>query len=111
MFLAMLFAAVLSVALHEGAHLFMAWFCGLQIKRLGVNWKGVYLIREAGLPVQNLQVTLAGPLANLAIAALFWSAWPWFGLCNLVLGLSNLLPLPGLDGHRAYAVWQQLRSS
>jgi len=107
-FLATLSAALLAVVLHEGAHLITAWIYGLKIKRVGCNWKGVYLVREAGLPEQNLFVTLAGPFANLMLAALLWAAWPEFGMFNLVLGLSNLLPLPGTDGLRAYTVIRSL---
>lgn len=41
----------------------------------------------------------AGPLCSL-ILALLWPILPVTGLYSLVLGMVNLLPLPGLDGYR-----------
>ena len=56
---------------------------------------------------QELLLAAAGPLANLLACAavlLFMRGAGysyggyWFACCNLLVGASNLLPLPGLDG-------------
>lgn len=96
---------VVAVVLHELSHVVVARAQGLKVRRIGVTWKGPYIVRESGTWLQNLRVSLAGPVANLLLAALFWRIVPIFGLCNLVLGAFNLLPIPGSDGHRA---WQLL---
>ncbi len=79
---------------------------GLRIRRLGMNWRGPYVIREQGNQLQNLAVSLAGPLMNLILAGAMVLG-PWlgtgvviFGLYNLVLGVYNLLPIPCSDGRR-----------
>jgi Zn-dependent protease len=96
---------LLVIALHEAAHITAARALGINIKRIGVSWKGVYIVRESGTPSGNMMTTLAGPLANLLLAA----AWPVlheFAVINLIFGLSNLVPIGGSDGQR---VWAQLR--
>ena len=69
-------------------------------------------LRLRGLPMtarQELLLAAAGPLANLLACAavlLFMRGAGysyggyWFACCNLLVGGSNLLPLPGLDGWR-----------
>lgn len=91
---------LLAMFLHEIGHLCVAQALGLKVRNVGLSWKGMYTVREAGPPEINLQVALAGPLTNLALVAL-WSVSPIFGVANLVTGLCNLLPIPGSDGKRA----------
>ena len=67
-------------------------------------------LRLRGLPMTNLQELLlaaAGPAVNLlacaaVLAFMRTTAYTyggyWFACCNLLVGASNLLPLPGLDG-------------
>ena len=67
-------------------------------------------LRLRGLPMTNLQELLlaaAGPAVNLlacaaVLAFMRATAYTyggyWFACCNLLVGASNLLPLPGLDG-------------
>lgn len=91
---------LLVTALHELAHLAAAWSLGIRIKRIGVSWKGPYIVRECGTPLGNLITTLAGPFLNLLLAA----AWPvshQFAVINLIFGISNLVPFGGTDGQRA----------
>ncbi len=92
------------VFLHEAAHVAAALALGINVKGFGVSWKGVYIVRESGSPLQNLITTLAGPFLNLLLAA----AWPGphnFAFLNLLFGVCNLLPIAGSDGQRA---WGQL---
>lgn len=67
-------------------------------------------LRLRGLPMTNLQELLlaaAGPAVNLlacaaVLAFMRATAYTyggyWFACCNLLVGGSSLLPLPGLDG-------------
>lgn len=96
-----------AVLLHEIAHLSAAKAMGIRVKRVGVSWKGPYIVREQGPPLSNLCIALAGPAINLALAAACWRFAPQFGLVNLVLGAYNLLPfVRGLDGSNALAAYR-----
>lgn len=93
---------LLVILVHEAGHLAAAFSLGIQVKRLGVSWKGVFIVRETGSPAANLITTLAGPFANLLLAAAL-PAFHQFALMNLVFGFCNLLPIAGSDGQRAWA--------
>lgn len=101
---------LLAMVLHEIGHLCVAQALGLKVKHVGLCWKGMYTVREAGPPASNLQVSLAGPLTNLALIAL-WPFAPVFGLSNLVVGVCNLLPIPGSDGKRALSCLREMREA
>lgn len=97
-------SGLLAIILHEAAHVVVARSFGITVKRIGVSWKGVFIVRECGTPLANMITTLAGPLMNLLLATA-WHVSHEFALVNLILGLSNLVPLGGSDGQRA---WTQL---
>lgn len=100
---------VVAVVLHELAHAIVARALGIRIKRVGINWRGPYLIREQGPPLACFITALAGPAMNLLLAAAFWTIAPQFGLVNLVLGGYNLLPfVRGLDGYNALNAYRRL---
>ena len=101
---------LLAMVLHEIGHLCVAQALGLRVRNVGFSWKGMYTVREAGPPEINLQVSLAGPLTNLALTAL-WSVSPIFGLANLFVGICNLLPIPGSDGKRALHCLREMRKA
>jgi Zn-dependent protease len=105
-----LISCLLVIVLHELAHAAAALAHGLRIKRIGLSWKGLYIVREAGSPLVNAQVSLAGPLANLAFA-LFWPLAPHFALYNLLFGLVNLAPVRDSDGQRALAALKAAKLS
>ena len=93
------------VVSRSGTH-YLAHTLNLKIRRIGVNWRGPYVVREQGSAVQNLAVSMAGPLVNLVLAGAMVLG-PWlgtaiviFGLYNLLVGLYNLLPVPFSDGRR-----------
>ena len=90
---------VLAMMLHEMGHLVAAFLLGLRIRGVGINWKGMYMVRETGPLGSNLLVSLAGPVANLLLAFLWYHAAS-FSLANLCFGLVNLLPIQGSDGDR-----------
>ncbi|MGA8041903.1 MAG: M50 family metallopeptidase [Terracidiphilus sp.] len=90
---------VLVMMLHEMGHLMAAFVLGLRVRGVGINWKGLYMVRETGPLGSNLLVSLAGPVANLLLALLWYRA-ALFSLANLCFGLVNLLPIQGSDGDR-----------
>jgi Zn-dependent protease len=101
---------LLAMALHESGHLGAAFAVGLKVKRVGLDWKGMYTVREAGTPAKNAAVSLAGPVANLVLTA-FWPWSPIFGLANLCCGACNLLPIPGSDGQRILRCAREMRET
>ena len=99
-------------SLHEIAHALVATALGSRIKRVGISWRGPYLVREQGIPILNLCVVVSGPALNLILAFAYWYSAREFALINLVLGASNALPfLPGGDGRNAMAAIRKLRAS
>ncbi len=104
------FFGLLAMALHEVGHLCAALGVGLRVKRVGLGWKGMYTVREAGPPGKNVVVSAAGPAANLLLIA-FWAWSPIFGLANLCCGVCNLLPIPGSDGERILGLLRESSKS
>ena len=99
---------LLAMAMHEGGHIVAALALGVKVKSIGFCWKGIYLVREAGSPVKNVLVSLAGPLANFVLM-LFWHHLPIFVLANFCCGLANLLPIRGSDGDRILTCLGEMR--
>jgi Zn-dependent protease len=93
--------AIISVAIHEIAHVVAAWSMGVQVHQIGITWKGPFIRRDFGTTGQNLAITLAGPCSNLLLALSLHPISPRFALINLVLGACNFLPFPSSDGLRA----------
>ena len=104
-----LITVIVTALIHELGHTLAALSLGLTVKRLGLSWKGVFIVRETGSPVANFITTVAGPCANVMFAVAFWSGGPQFALANLTLGLVNLLPFNGSDGYRAYTILRLIR--
>jgi Zn-dependent protease len=103
-----LIACLIALVVHELAHIAVALANGLRVKRVGISWRGPYVVREKGSPRVNACVALAGPVANLALTAICWHFWPLFAEVNLILGGYNLIPfIPKTDGRHA---WQALRA-
>ena len=111
------FAIVLSVVIHEAGHLVAARSLGVKVKRVGVSWLGPYVVRDPGSDLQNIAISLAGPIANLAtVPAVFLAihlTHHIFGaqLCfmSISMGLFNLLPLPKSDGRRVLQIMKVRR--
>jgi Zn-dependent protease len=99
---------LVAMLFHEAAHIVVALTLGIKVKKVGLGWKGIFTVREAGTARKNLIISLAGPVMNLAL--IFWWHWkPDFGLANLCCGVINLLPIAGSDGMRVRNCWRQLR--
>ena len=111
----------LAMLIHELGHLLAARACGIPATELGLGWgRRLFSIRMGGveyklnaLPlgayvridmeelqrrplVQQVVVLLAGILVNLGAA--WFAAGTSFGVMNLLLAATNLLPLYQQDG-------------
>lgn len=96
---------IMSVLLHELAHVLIVTSHGVKVKAVGLTLKGAYTRREQSPRwIVEAQSALAGPSANLLIWALF-STLPGrmcevVALSNLMIGFFNLIPIKPLDGWR-----------
>ncbi|HEY6487999.1 MAG: hypothetical protein WCC26_09265 [Terracidiphilus sp.] len=103
-----LLLGIIAMALHEAGHLMAAPLVGIKIKTVGLCWKGLYTVREAGPPSKNMIVSLAGPAVNLLLLTC-WPLSPSFGLANLCFCFFNLIPLQGSDGDRVWQCWREIK--
>lgn len=101
---------ILAMVLHEFGHIGAAMVLGVRVKALRAHWKGFYIVREPGTPLQNFAIALAGPAVNILLLAAWRLSWQIF-LANLCCGLVNLLPIRGADGERALFYWRQMNDS
>jgi Zn-dependent protease len=98
-------AVVSSVLLHELGHAAIARSYGVTVKLVGISLKGGYTVRSRSdrMHVEAL-TTLAGPMVNLLLFALFaiisGKANGFIAASNLVLAITNLVPLGPSDGLR-----------
>lgn len=108
-------AGISAVAIHEAAHLSVIALCGCSIECVELTPIGL-TIHRTGLTghLQDLAINLAGPLANLSVAAI-WSLTALSGTLpvasNLFFGLLNLFPIAALDGEKALSALLSLRLS
>lgn len=104
---------LLSAVLHECGHLAAWGVLVCRVPRLELSPGGICLcMRGMALPAaRERMLAAAGPLTNLLLCAAgvgameLWGytyAGYWFVSANLLLGVFNLLPLPGLDGARLF---------
>jgi len=113
---------VLSVLIHEGSHAVMAKRRGLSVRRIQLLAFGGYTKIEGKeeSPSDEFAISIAGPVASLAMAVIFWliaaisvgvpevqSSLYFIAFANLFIALFNLLPGFPLDGGRALraAIW------
>jgi Zn-dependent protease len=99
-------SVALAVLLHESAHLAAAYLGGVRVKHVGLSWKGPYIVREPGTPVQNVVISLSGPGINLVLCVLCWHLSGTFAFVNGFLAAMNLLPIRSSDGLRVYRIWK-----
>ena len=113
---------ILSVLIHEGSHAVMAKRRGLHVRRIQLLAFGGYTKIEGKeeSPSDEFAISIAGPVASLAMALVFWliaaisaglpevqSSLSFIAFANLFIALFNLLPGFPLDGGRALraAIW------
>jgi Zn-dependent protease len=104
-----LFLGLSAMVLHEFGHVVTSLMVGIRVKSIGLCMKGMYVVREAGSPMKNLLISLAGPLTNVALILIFWGHSPKFVLANLCLAVCNLAPVKGSDGDRALLCLEQIQ--
>lgn len=97
---------LLAAALHEAGHLAALAALRIPVRELELRTVGAVIRADLRGTPREAWALAAGPGINLLLAALFRLPWPMFALCNLSLGLWNLLPLPGRDG---WGLLQRLR--
>jgi Zn-dependent protease len=96
------------MVLHEMGHVVTSLMVGIRVKSVGLCMKGMYIVREAGTPMKNLLISLAGPLTNVALILIFYRVSPTFTLANLCLAVCNLAPVKGSDGDRVLTCLHQI---
>ena len=104
-------SVLLAAVFHESAHLVAAYLGGVRVKRIGLAWRGPYIVREPGTPVQNIFISLSGPASNLLLCllSLRWSGT--FAFVNGFLAIMNMLPIRSSDGFRVYRICKDLQNS
>lgn len=93
---------IASLLLHEIGHMLAAIAVGVPVHEFGLYWRGAYNRRGySGRRRAEIIVSFAGPLMNLCVAFPMHFL-PVIGnqlaICNLMLGIVNLLPIPSSDG-------------
>jgi Zn-dependent protease len=95
---------ILSLLVHEGAHVLAAFTFKVPVSEVGINLIGAYTRRRhASCRLHEVTIASAGPLASiLLIVALFFvpRIGPWLAAWNLAIAVLNLAPFPATDGHR-----------
>jgi Zn-dependent protease len=93
-----------SLLLHEAGHILAAAAFKVQVREFGLELRGTYVRRAfATRRRDEILIAASGPLVNLllVIPLLFVPRLgPQLALCNLMLAVINLLPLPASDGLR-----------
>lgn len=101
-------ASYLAALIHELGHLLLLWAYGVPVWKIRIGAGGAQIHTTPLSPHQELVCALAGPLFGL-ILCLYWQWMPRTALCAVIQSLFNLLPIPGLDGHRALHALAHLR--
>jgi Zn-dependent protease len=78
------------------------------VKHVGLSWRGPYIVREPGTPLQNTFISLSGPAINLVLCVLCLHLSGTFAFVNGFLAVMNLLPIRSSDGLRVYRIWKRL---
>jgi Zn-dependent protease len=95
---------IASLLLHEVGHILAAVALGVPVREFGLCWRGAFTRRAySGRRPTEILISFAGPLTNLFLAFPLYYL-PVIGnqlaLCNLMLCIVNLLPIPSSDGLR-----------
>jgi Zn-dependent protease len=97
---------VSSLLLHEGGHILAAIFLGVPVREFGLHIAGAYIRRARAATLQDeVLIAVSGPLMNFCLMlplSFIPVLGPKLALCNLALGIVNLLPIPASDGMRIF---------
>lgn len=95
---------MLSLLLHEGGHIAVAFLTGTQVDAAGICLKGPYIRRQvASIKRADLAIASAGLAVNALIIVAFWNTTGilhWLAALNAYFAFSNLIPAFGSDGQR-----------
>jgi len=104
-----------SLLLHEVGHMLTAILLRVPVREFGMCWSGAYNRRAyARRRRDEVLISAAGPLMNLLLMVplLYLPvAGTKVALCNLLLCVVNLLPLPSSDGMRILRTMRASRSA
>lgn len=90
---------LISVLLHELAHLVAMYLLGCRPTEIKLIPSQVVIVRDVSLKCRNeILISFSGPLLNLILFFIFYFFLPEFAVINLLFGVFNLLPLKGVDG-------------
>ncbi|WP_206459186.1 site-2 protease family protein [Anaerovorax sp. IOR16] len=109
------FSSAFFSLLHELAHGAVARAFGYHPQKISAGLFGgvLYLSETAIKPLHELWIHLAGPAFNILVAALlyafsffYWKNWVCeLILCNIILGIFNLMPFYPLDGGKIIGLY------
>ena len=107
-----------SVLIHELSHSAVAIREGMSVKSITLFFFGgvAQITREATKPTTELKMAIAGPLASITLAGLYYGIFwisngfnvylaelcRWLALINAVLAVFNMIPGFPLDGGRVF---------
>lgn len=94
---------------HELGHVLVARYYHVPIRKIGLNWMGMYIQRARTTGWPEIAVCLAGATMNLVLALAFWNINYWFALCSLTFGWVNLLPITHSDGSHALEAFRAMQ--
>ncbi len=94
---------IASLLLHELGHMIAARINRVHVSAIGMSVLGTYIRRQrAASGWAESGISLAGPVASLMVAALFalggGHLFRWLAEMNLIIAISNLIPIAGTDG-------------
>lgn len=101
-----LLAAIVAACVHEVFHVAAVWLLGGRVHRIVIGPFGAKIHADGIHGYREALSALAGPLGSF-LCLLFIRRFPLFGLCALIQGTFNLLPIYPLDGGRALScLWK-----